>query len=85
MTPEERAKGDQRWEEHEARQRQHECASLRWHWDGAYQFGHDGQRYWARRADNGATLSDPDLLAFREMVRMDYCRQPVPRDVGHGA
>ena len=79
MTPEERAERDHRWREHEARQRQHECASLRWHWDGAYEFGHDGAAYWARRADNGATVSETDLLTFREAVLMDYCRQPVPR------
>ncbi len=66
-------------DEYLARQAAHECASLRWHWDGAYEFGWDGQRYWARRTDNGAVLSEADLLAFRELVRQDYCRQPVPR------
>jgi hypothetical protein len=55
-------------------------ADLRWHWDGAYQFGHDGQRYWARRSDNGLTISDPDPATFRELVRLDYIRQPVLRD-----
>jgi hypothetical protein len=66
-------------EEHEARQRASEVAELRWHWDGAYQFGHDGYRFWARRADNGNVISDPDLSTFRKMVRMDYCHHPVPR------
>ena len=81
----EQAERERRWREHEARQRQHECASLRWHWDGMYEFGHDGARYWARHTDNGATISDPDLLAFREAVRMDYCEHPVPRDAGRDA
>ena len=71
MTPE---------QEHLARQRGHEVALLRWHWDGAYQFGHDGTAYWARRADTGDVLSHPELAEFREMVRMDYCHRPVPRD-----
>jgi hypothetical protein len=66
-------------EEHQWRQHQHECANLRWHWDGAYQFGHDGTRYWARRADNGEVIGDPDLFTFREMIRLDYCHKPVTR------
>lgn len=67
-------------EEREAYQRASECADLRWHWDGAYAFGHDGQQYWARRADNGEIISDPDLLTFRKMIRLNYHEHPVPRD-----
>jgi len=59
---------------------EHVLASLRWHWDGAYQFGHDGMRYWAYRADNTATLCSPDVAEFRAMIRLDYIRQPVHRD-----
>jgi hypothetical protein len=66
-------------EESEAHQRTSECADLRWHWDGAYEFGHDGQQYWARRADNGEIIGDPDLLAFRKMIRLNYHHHPVPR------
>ena len=66
-------------QEHEARQHASECADLRWHWDGAYEFGHDGQQYWARRADNGEIIGDPDLLAFRKMIRLNYHDHPVPR------
>ena len=80
MTPEELEERERRWAEHEQRQRDSDCALLELHWDGAYKFAHDGVRYWARRADNGATVSDPDLLAFRDLVRLDYCHQPVPRD-----
>jgi len=80
MTPGERAERDRRWREHEARQRASDCALIELHWDGAYKVTHDGQRYWARRADNGATISEAGLLAFREAVRTDYCRRPVPRD-----
>jgi hypothetical protein len=32
-------------QEHQARERGHEVALLRWHWDGAYEFGHDGSTY----------------------------------------
>lgn len=67
-------------EEHEAHQRASECADLRWHWDGAYEFGHDGQQYWARRADNGEIIGNPDLLTFRKMIRLNYHEHPVPRD-----
>jgi hypothetical protein len=67
-------------EEHQRWQRHDECANLRWHWDGAYEFGHDGTRYWARRADNDQIIGDPDLLTFREMIRLDYCHRPVPKD-----
>jgi hypothetical protein len=63
---------------------EHALADMRWHWDGAYQFGHDGVRYWARRGDNGAAMSHPDLAAFRELVRRDYIRQPVARDLPSG-
>ena len=71
-------------EEREARQRAFEVAELRWHWDGAYQFGHDGYRFWARRTDNGNVISDPDLPTFRQVIRMDYIRHPVPRDPAPG-
>jgi hypothetical protein len=67
------------YQDDEARQRASEVAELHWHWDGAYQFGHDGYRFWARRTDNGDIISDPDLPVFRQMIRMDYCRHPVPR------
>ena len=71
-------------QEHEARQRASECADLRWHWDGAYEFGHDGQQYWARRAHNGEIIGDPDLLTFRKMIRLNYHQHPVPRDHQRG-
>ena len=66
--------------ERETHQRASECADLRWHWDGAYGFGHDGQQYWARRADNGEVIGDPDLPTFRKMIRLNYHEHPVPRD-----
>ena len=66
-------------QEREVHQRASECADLRWHWDGAYEFGHDGQQYWARRADNGEIIGDSDLLAFRKMIRLNYHEHPVPR------
>ena len=43
-----------------------------------------GVRYWARRGDNGVAMSHPDLAAFRELVRRDYIRQPVARDLASG-
>ena len=67
-------------QEYEIRQRASECADLRWHWDGAYEFGHDGRRYWARRVDNGEVIGDPDLPTFRMMIRLNYCEHPIPRD-----
>ena len=67
-------------EERGAYQRASECADLRWHWDGAYGFGHDGQQYWARRADNGEVIGHSDLLTFRTMIRLNYREHPVPRD-----
>jgi hypothetical protein len=60
---------------------EHALADMRWHWDGAYRFSHDGVRYWACRADNGAVISHPDLAAFRDLLRRDYICQPVPRDL----
>jgi hypothetical protein len=66
--------------EREANERASECADLCWHWDGAYQFGHDGHQYWARRADNGEVIADPDLPTFRKMIRLNYHEHPVPRD-----
>ena len=52
-------------------------ASLRWHWDGAYEFSQTLDAYSAKRADNGAVITGTDLPAFREAVRMDYCHRPV--------
>ena len=80
MTPQERAERERRWAEHEERLRASECAALAVHWDGAYTFGHDGKAYVAPRSDSGATVSDPDLYEFRELVRLDYFHKPVPRD-----
>jgi hypothetical protein len=67
-------------QDREARERASACADLRWHWDGAYEFGHDGQQYWARRVDNDEVIGDPDLPAFRKMIRLNYHEHPVPRD-----
>jgi hypothetical protein len=63
---------------------EHALADMRWHWDGAYRFGHDGVRYWACRADNGAAMGHQDLAAFRELIRRNYIRQPVSRDLPSG-
>ncbi len=70
MTPE---------EEHEHRQIQSALARLCLHWDGAYQFGWDGVKCFAVRADTGAlvTAATPEELA--EAVRLDYCAKAVPR------
>jgi hypothetical protein len=59
--------------------RSRELADLRYHWDGAYTFGHDDLHYWARRADNGELITDPDPSTFRRKVQADYRRCPVPR------
>ncbi len=67
-------------QEQEAHWRASECADLRWHWDGAYEFGHDGRQYWARRADNGEVIGHSDLPTFRTMIRLNYREHPVPRD-----
>jgi hypothetical protein len=60
-------------------QRERELAGLRYHWAGAYAFGYDHGRWWARRADTGAMLCHPDLDTFRRAIRLDYIRRPVPR------
>lgn len=67
-------------QEPEAHRRASECADLRWHWDGAYEFGHDGRQYWARRADNGEVIGHSDLPTFRTMIRLNYREHAVPRD-----
>ena len=67
-------------QERELHRRALECADLRWHWDGAYEFGHNGQQYWARRADTGEIIGNPDLPTFRKMIRLNYHEHPVPRD-----
>ena len=66
-------------EEHEHRERHHELALMRWHWDGAYAFDWRAGRYQAVRADNGRVVTAATAAAFREAVRMDYCHQHVPR------
>lgn len=66
MTPE---------QEHEWRQATSESASLRWHWDGAYEFTWGGGDYHATSADGGGVISGADLFAFKEKVRLDYCRK----------
>jgi hypothetical protein len=55
--------------------------ALRWHWDGAYDFGWDGARCFARRADTGELVSAPTPEALNGAVGRDYCVRPVPRDL----
>ena len=68
------------WEEHEYRQIHSALATLRWHWDGAYQFGWDGTKCFARSADTGELVTAPTPDALAEAVRHDYCARPVPRN-----
>jgi hypothetical protein len=56
---------------------------LRWHWGGAYEITNRGPGWRARRKDGlGGWLAAPDPRALVEMIRADYQRDPVSRDVG---
>jgi hypothetical protein len=67
------------WEEHAARVRGSQIADLRYHWDGAYHFGWRNGRFTATRSDNGAVLTAETAAELSELVRLDYCHHPVPR------
>jgi len=69
------------WEEHEYRKVHSALGDLRWHWDGAYDFGWDGVKCFAVRADTGELVTAPTPEALAEAVRHDYCARPVPRDL----
>ncbi len=58
---------------------------LQWHWGGAHEITGAGERWLARRGDNGRmlTASSPDRL--RELIIADYAAQPVKRDCEPGA
>ena len=66
-------------QEHEHRQRHHELALMKWHWDDAYRFDFVAGRYQAVRTDDGAVITATTAGAFREAVRMVYVHHHVPR------
>ncbi len=55
---------------------------LRFHWGSAYDIGHGGRVYTARRRDGrGGTLADPIPEGLRLRILADYAAMPVPRDL----
>ena len=58
--------------------------ALRWHWDGACDFGWDGARCVARRAGTGDLVSAPTPEALDGAAGRDYCARPVPRGPATG-
>lgn len=58
--------------------------TLRWHWEDAYEIGHDPERgWWARRGDGlggDVIASGPDELGAA--IWENYTLKPVPRAPG---
>jgi hypothetical protein len=67
--------------EQEYRRIQTALGVLRWHWDGAYQFGWDGAKSFAVRADTRELVTAPTPEGLAVAVRCDYRKRPVPRDL----
>jgi hypothetical protein len=55
--------------------------ALRWHWDRAYDFGWDGAKCVARRADTGELVTAPTPETLNGAVRPDHCARPVSQDL----
>ena len=59
-----------------------ELAELRHHWGDAYVIT-DRPGWRAKRRDGrGGWITAPDPQALVEAIRVDYQREPVPRDLG---
>ncbi len=53
---------------------------LQWHWGETYQITGSGDRWLARRPDNGRLLVAAAPQELRDLIVADYTAQPVPRD-----
>jgi hypothetical protein len=58
-----------------------ELIDLQGHWGSAYDLAFDGQAWTATRRDTGETLTASSADKPREAIRLDYRRNPVPRDL----
>ena len=65
--------------DHDARQRGHDLAQLRYHWGEAYEIGWDSGSFWFRRRDNGAMLQCSTAVALWGEIRRDYSAMPATR------
>ncbi len=74
-------------DEYLARVRAHEVASLRWHWDEAYDIGWhrdpdeaEGE-FVAARKDGRTTIFAPTAHGLRQAMRLDYSARPTRRAI----
>lgn len=69
------------WEAYHQAEREQALLSLRHHWGEAYELRLDGRVFHAKRRDNGLALPPaPDGETLDRFIRLDYHRNPVPRD-----
>jgi hypothetical protein len=61
-----------------------ELADLRLHWGGAYEICYAGRTFSALRRDGFGSLTALTADGLRGLIRQDYARHPVPREVQSG-
>ncbi len=52
---------------------------LRWHWGSAYRITRDRGCWSARRLDGLGMFTAKSGIELRDLIRLDYARQKVPR------
>jgi hypothetical protein len=63
--------------DHEARQRNHQLANLRYHWEEAYDISWRDGVFRAVRRDDRSPVCAPTYRDISEMIRDDYLDRPV--------
>lgn len=69
--------------DHEARQRSHQLANLRFHWGEAYEITWQDGSFRAARRDDGSPLWAMSYRDITDLITEDYVARPVPRDATH--
>jgi hypothetical protein len=66
------------------RDRADSLESLRWHWGSAYRIAYRRGQWTAERRDDGRVLEAGGPEQLLAMIREDYAKDPVPRDLPEG-
>jgi hypothetical protein len=69
--------------DHEARERGHQLASLRFHWGDAYEITWQDGAFQAVRRDGGPPLRAASHTGLSELLMEDYLARPVPPSAQH--
>jgi hypothetical protein len=69
--------------DHEARERGHLLASLRFHWGDAYEITWQDSMFQAARRDGGPPVQSPTHTGIGELIMENFLARPVPQTAQH--